>query len=145
MRSVLVGITLGLACPAWAGDPASGFEWVAHPVVLPEGHVGRLTLDLHVPDGIDAVEYDVDVHADAASGITVGLLEDGRGRWARDPSATGPTGPVSVHLPVSAPAVAPGLHKVFLDARVRTCTGSACADGRVARVPVILHVVPPPR
>lgn len=124
---------------AIAGDVA--FHWRAHPVVIPPGHTARLTLDLHVPAGVDDIEYDLDVAGPEGDRFVVGEPEKVHGRWERAAWRRAHAGMLVVHLPMSAPGAEPGLHHVMLQARIRTCTGRACVDGKEAEVPVIVHVL----
>jgi len=141
IRNILMAGTGLLAATAVAGE--ARFRWTAHPVVIPPGHAARLTLDLHVPAGVDEIEYDVDVMGPDGEHFVVGEPEQARGRWQRAAWGQARAGLLPIHLPMTAPEARAGLHQVVLHARVRTCTGSACAEGKEAKVPVVVHVLDP--
>ena len=118
----LAAVALGAlsVCPSMAGE---GFQWVARPVVVPPGQTARLTLDLHVPAGVGAVEYEVEVSSADDHLFRVGPLEVAHGRWDRPDHQVQQGGRLPLHLPMTAVSAPPGVHRVVLHAKVRTCSG----------------------
>jgi len=136
---VWIGMVAWVSLAA-ADDPDGGFRWVAHPVVISAGQTAQLTLDLHVPAGVDEVEYAVEVGGPDGRHFQLGAPEGRHGRLDRPDHEVHQTGRMPIHLPLIASDVRPGVHRVVLHARVRSCSGRACSDGRKAAVPVVVHV-----